>query len=167
MAKDIYEENQELKRMLYTVEKAILEFRLKQIDMPLEKINIPSVLTPHQAVPYTIQSTCFCGDECSCDEEKEELKRIIESLTARLNGAEAELAQYKNVEIDNGTYEQAIPSDDEEEPEVVLNAVNVTVEKPKRQYKERGGSVFKDFKNLDLNNANFDGNSVIYKKGEE
>ena len=71
MAKDLYEENKELKRVLYNIEKAILDFRLTQLDLPLEKVNIPSLGIPQpQAQPtsYTL-NTCSCdnGEGCSCD----------------------------------------------------------------------------------------------------
>ena len=91
MAKDIYEENKELSRTLYIIEKAILDFRLKQLDLPLERVNCPSVFSPNVAsVPSTVTTTC---DEC--DKEKEDLRQQIVELTNKLNTANEELDTFK------------------------------------------------------------------------
>ena len=97
MAKDLYEENKELKRVLYNIEKAILDFRLTQLDLPLEKVNIPSLGIP-QAQPVSYTCSCNNGEGCSCDEEKEVLREQIAALTAKLNGANAELDLFKKKE---------------------------------------------------------------------
>ena len=185
MAKDIYEENKELKRALYNIEKAVLEFRLTQLDLPLEKINIPSLGLPRpqvEPVPYTL-TTCTCedGKGCNCDEEKEVLKEQIAALTAKLNGVNAELEQYKRKEeFDTTDYapsgfpgDSAFPEDDEEDPVDYMKQAKEEVEnftpleeakKARKPRKERGGTVFTDFKTLSLDNNDFEGNSIVYSK---
>ena len=119
MAKDLYEENKELKRVLYNIEKAILDFRLTQLDLPLEKVNIPSL-----GLPQPVSYTCSCnnGEGCSCDEEKEVLREQIAALTAKLNGANAELDTFKKkehekrVEEAKAKIEEIFLGDIEEEP---------------------------------------------------
>ena len=182
MAKDLYEENKELKRVLYNIEKAILDFRLTQLDLPLEKVNIPSLGLPQaqvQPTSYTL-TTCSCnnGEGCSCDEEKEVLREQIATLTAKLNGANAELEQYKRKEV---TEEDVAPTtfsgdsvaDEEDEEDEEENGFVTYAEpappreeekKTRKLIKERGGTVFTDFKNLELENNDYEGNSIIYSK---
>ena len=171
MAKDLYEENKELKRVLYNIEKAILDFRLTQLDLPLEKVNIPSL-----GLPQPVSYTCSCnnGDGCNCDEEKEVLREQIAALTAKLNGANAELDTFKKkehekrVEEAKAKIEEIFLGDIEEEPVPVKEepaAPPIEEEKKTRKpRKERGGTVFTDFKNLELENNDYEGNSIIYSK---
>lgn len=173
MAKDIYEENKELKRTLYTIEKALLDFRLTQLDLPLERVNVPSVFATPNTVPYTV-STCSCGDSCNCDEEKEVLKEQIEVLKSKL--AKYEYQQDVKIEVPTG-FPGDIPADDEEEiiyengfatvaeptPEVEP-AEPEPVKKERKPRKERGGTVFTDFKTLSLDNNDYEGNSIVYSK---
>ena len=171
MAKDLYEENKELKRVLYNIEKAILDFRLTQLDLPLEKVNIPSL-----GLPQPVSYTCSCnnGEGCSCDEEKEVLREQIATLTAKLNGANAELDAFKKkehekrVEEAKAKIEEIFLGDIEEEPVPVKEepaAPPIEEEKKTRKpRKERGGTVFTDFKNLELENNDYEGNSIIYSK---
>ena len=171
MAKDLYEENKELKRVLYNIEKAILDFRLTQLDLPLEKVNIPSL-----GLPQPVSYTCSCnnGEGCSCDEEKEVLREQIAALTAKLNGANAELDTFKKkehekrVEEAKAKIEEIFLGDIEEEPVPVKEepaAPPIEEEKKTRKpRKERGGTVFTDFKNLELENNDYEGNSIIYSK---
>ena len=167
MAKDIYEENKELSRTLYIIEKAILDFRLKQLDLPLERVNCPSVFSPNVAsVPYTVTTTC---DEC--DKEKEDLRQQIVELTNKLNTANEELDIFKKKDCERKVEEaeEIFPSDvdeyplpvEKEEPAAPPIEEEKKVRKPR---KERGGTVFTDFKTLDLDNNNFDGNSIVYSK---
>ena len=108
MAKDLYEENKELKRVLYNIEKAILDFRLTQLDLPLEQVNIPSLGLPQpQAQPVSHTCSCNNGEGCSCDEEKEVLREQIAALTAKLNGANAELDTFKKKEHEKRELSQA------------------------------------------------------------
>ena len=167
MAKDLYEENKELKRVLYNIEKAILDFRLTQLDLPLEQVNIPSL-----GLPQPVSYTCSCnnGEGCSCDEEKEVLREQIAALTAKLNGANAELDAFKKkehekrVEEAKAKIEEIFLGDIEEEP-VAPAAPTIEEEKKTRKpRKERGGTVFTDFKNLELENNDYEGNSIIYSK---
>ena len=165
MAKDLYEENKELKRVLYNIEKAILDFRLTQLDLPLEKVNIPSL-----GLPQPVSYTCSCnnGEGCSCDEEKEVLREQIAALTAKLNGANAELDTFKKKEhekrVEEAKIEEIFLGDIEEEP-VPPAALPIEEEKKTRKpRKERGGTVFTDFKNLELENNDYEGNSIIYSK---
>ena len=74
MAKDLYEENKELKRVLYNIEKAILDFRLTQLDLPLEKSLGLQQLT---------KCSCTDSEGCNCDEEKEVLN-VIEAYSNAL-----------------------------------------------------------------------------------
>ena len=167
MAKDLYEENKELKRVLYNIEKAILDFNL-----PLEQVNIPSLGLPQaQPVSYKL-TTCSCndGEGCSCDEEKEVLREQIATLTAKLNGANAELDTFKKKEHEKRVEEakakikEIFLGDIEEEP-VSPAAPPIEEEKKTRKpRKERGGTVFTDFKNLELENNDYEGNSIIYSK---
>lgn len=166
MAKDLYEENKELKRVLYNIEKAILDFRLTQLDLPLEQVNIPSL-----GLPQPVSYTCSCnnGEGCSCDEEKEVLREQIAALTAKLNGANAELDIFKkNCERKVEEAEEIFPSDVDEYPLPVKEepaAPPIEEEKKTRKpRKERGGTVFTDFKNLELENNDYEGNSIIYSK---
>ena len=169
MAKDLYEENKELKRVLYNIEKAILDFRLTQLDLPLEKVNIPSL-----GLPQPVSYTCSCnnGEGCSCDEEKEVLREQIAALTAKLNGANAELDTFKKKEhekrVEEAKIEEIFLGDIEEEPVPVKEepaAPPIEEEKKTRKpRKERGGTVFTDFKNLELENNDYEGNSIIYSK---
>lgn len=166
MAKDLYEENKELKRVLYNIEKAILDFRLTQLDLPLEQVNIPSL-----GLPQPVSHTCSCnnGEGCSCDEEKEVLREQIAALTAKLNGANAELDIFKkNCERKVEEAEEIFPSDVDEYPLPVKEepaAPTIEEEKKTRKpRKERGGTVFTDFKNLELENNDYEGNSIIYSK---
>ena len=169
MAKDLYEENKELKRVLYNIEKAILDFRLTQLDLPLEKVNIPSL-----GLPQPVSHTCSCnnGEGCSCDEEKEVLREQIAALTAKLNGANAELDTFKKKEhekrVEEAKIEEIFLGDIEEEPVPVKEepaAPPIEEEKKTRKpRKERGGTVFTDFKNLELENNDCEGNSIIYSK---
>ena len=167
MAKDLYEENKELKRVLYNIEKAILDFRLTQLDLPLEKVNIPSL-----GLPQPVSHTCSCnnGEGCSCDEEKEVLREQIATLTAKLNGANAELDIFKkNCERKVEEAEEVFSSDVDEDPLPVEKeepaAPPIEEEKKTRKpRKERGGTVFTDFKNLELENNDYEGNSIIYSK---
>ena len=169
MAKDIYEENKELSRTLYIIEKAILDFRLKQLDLPLERVNCPSVFSPNVAsVPYTVTTTC--GE---CDKEKEDLRQQIVELTNKLNTANEELDTFKKKDcerkVEEVEVEEVFPSDvdeyplpvEKEEPAAPPIEEEKKVRKPR---KERGGTVFTDFKTLDLDNNNFDGNSIVYSK---
>ena len=167
MAKDIYEENKELSRTLYIIEKAILDFRLKQLDLPLERVNCPSVFSPNVAsVPSTVATTC---DEC--DKEKEDLRQQIVELTNKLNTANEELDTFKKKDCERKVEEaeEVFPSDvdeyplpvEKEEPAAPPIEEEKKVRKPR---KERGGTVFTDFKTLDLDNNNFDGNSIVYSK---
>ena len=167
MAKDIYEENKELSRTLYIIEKAILDFRLKQLDLPLERVNCPSVFSPNVAsVPSTVTTTC---DEC--DKEKEDLRQQIVELTNKLNTANEELDTFKKKDCERKVEEaeEIFPSDVDEYPLPVKKeepaAPPIEEEKKVRKpRKERGGTVFTDFKTLDLDNNNFDGNSIVYSK---
>ena len=169
MAKDLYEENKELKRVLYNIEKAILDFRLTQLDLPLEKVNIPSL-----GLPQPVSYTCSCnnGEGCSCDEEKEVLREQIAALTAKLNTANAELDTFKKKEhekrVEEAKIEEIFLGDIEEEPVPVKEepaAPPIEEEKKTRKpRKERGGTVFTDFKNLELENNDYEGNSIIYSK---
>lgn len=175
MAKDLHEENKELKRVLYNIEKAILDFRLTQLDLPLEKVNIPSLGIPQ---PQAVSHTCSCnnGEGCSCDEEKEVLREQIATLTAKLNGANAELEQYKRKEVTEDVAPTGFPGDsvaDEEDEVIYENGFATRVEpappieeekKTRKPRKERGGTVFTDFKNLELENNDYEGNSIIYSK---
>lgn len=176
MVKDLYEENKELKRVLYNIEKAIFDFRLTQLDLPLEKVNIPSLGLP-QPQPQPVSHTCSCnnGEGGSCDEEKEVLREQIAALTAKLNGANAELEQYKRKEV---TEEDVAPTtfsgdsvadeEDEEENGFATYAEPAPSreeeKKTRKPRKERGGTVFTDFKNLELENNDYEGNSIIYSK---
>ena len=175
MAKDLYEENKELKRVVYNIEKAILDFRLTQLDLPLEKVNIPSSGIPQpQAQPVSHTCSCNNGEGCSCDEEKEVLREQIAALTAKLNGANAELDTFKKkehekrVEEAKAKIEEIFLGDIEEEPVPVKEepaAPPIEEEKKTRKpRKERGGTVFTDFKNLELENNDYEGNSIIYSK---
>ena len=172
MAKDLYEENKELKRVLYNIEKAILNFRLTQLDLPLEKVNIPSL-----GLPQPVSYTCSCnnGEGCSCDEEKEVLREQIAALTAKLNSANAELDTFKKkehekrVEEAKAKIEEIFLGDIEEEPvpvkeEPVAPPIEEEEKKTRKPRKERGGTVFTDFKNLELENNDYEGNSIIYSK---
>lgn len=180
MAKDLYEENKELKRVLYNIEKAILDFRLTQLDLPLEQVNIPSLGLPQpqvQQTSYTL-TPCSCNDGggCSCDEEKEVLREQIAALTVKLNGANAELEQYKRKEITEDVAPTGFLGDsvaDEEEEVIYENGFATYAEpappreeekKTRKPRKERGGTVFTDFKNLELENNDYEGNSIIYSK---
>ena len=169
MSKDLYEENKELKRVLYNIEKAILDFRLTQLDLPLEQVNIPSLGLPQaQAVSHTC--SCNNGEGCNCDEEKEVLREQIAALTAKLNGANAELAQYKRKEVTEDVAPTGFPGDSVADEE---NGFATSAEpappreeekKTRKPRKERGGTVFTDFKNLELENNDYEGNSIIYSK---
>ena len=167
MAKDLYEENKELKRVLYNIEKAILDFRLTQLDLPLEKVNIPSL-----GLPQPVSYTCSCnnGEGCSCDEEKEVLREQIATLTAKLNGANAELDLFKKKDCERKVEEaeEILPSDVDEYPlpvkEEPAAPPNEEKKKTRKLRKERGGTVFTDFKNLELENNDYEGNSIIYSK---
>ena len=165
MAKDIYEENKELSRTLYIIEKAILDFRLKQLDLPLERVNCPSVFSPNVAsVPYTVTTTC--GE---CDKEKEDLRQQIAELTNKLNTANEELDTFKKKDCERKVEEaeEIFPSDVDEYPLPVKEEPAPPIEEEKKvrkPRKERGGTVFTDFKTLDLDNNNFDGNSIVYSK---
>lgn len=180
MAKDLYEENKELKRVLYNIEKAILDFRLTQLDLPLEQVNIPSLglpqpqAQPAQPVSYKL-TTCSCndGESCSCDEEKEVLREQIAALTAKLNGANAELEQYKRKEVTEDVAPTGFPGDSVADEEDEENDFATYAEpapsreeekKTRKPRKERGGTVFTDFKNLELENNDYEGNSIIYSK---
>ena len=166
MAKDIYEENKELSRTLYIIEKAILDFRLKQLDLPLERVNCPSVFSPNVAsVPSTVTTTC--GE---CDKEKEDLRQQIAELTNKLNTANEESDTFKKKDCERKVEEaeEVFPNDVDEYPLPVKEepaAPPIEEEKKVRKpRKERGGTVFTDFKTLDLDNNNFDGNSIVYSK---
>ena len=181
MVKDLYEENKELKRVLYNIEKAIFDFRLTQLDLPLEKVNIPSLgLSQPQVQPtsYTL-TTCSCnnGEGCNCEEEKEVLREQIAALTAKLNGTNAELEQYKRKEVtEEDVALTGFPCDSvaDEEDEVIYENGFATYAEPappreeekktRKPRKERGGTVFTDFKNLELENNDYEGNSIIYSK---
>ena len=171
MAKDLYEENKELKRVLYNIEKAILDFRLTQLDLPLEKINIPSLGLPQsQAQPVSHTCSCNNGEGCSCDEEKEVLREQIAALTAKLNGANAELDTFKKKEHEKRVEEakakikEIFLGDIEEEPVPPAAPPREEEKKTRKPRKERGGTVFTDFKNLELENNDYEGNSIIYSK---
>ena len=161
MAKDLYEENKELKRVLYNIEKAILDFRLTQLDLPLEKSLGLQQLT---------KCSCNDGEGCSCDEEKEVLREQIAALTAKLNGANAELEQYKRKEVTEDVAPTGFHGDSVADEE---NSYTTYAEpappreeekKTRKPRKERGGTVFTDFKNLELENNDYEGNSIIYSK---
>ena len=167
MAKDLYEENKELKRVLYNIEKAILDFRLTQLDLPLEKSLGLQQLT---------KCSCNDGEGCNCDEEKEVLREQIAALTAKLNGANAELEQYKRKEVTEDVAPTGFLDDSvaDEEDEVIHENGFATYAEPappreeekkaRKPRKERGGTVFTDFKNLELENNDYEGNSIIYSK---
>ena len=170
MAKDLYEENKELKRVLYNIEKAILDFRLTQLDLPLEKVNIPSL-----GIPQPVSHTCSCnnGEGCNCDEEKEVLREQIAALTAKLNGANAELDAFKKKEHEKRVEEakakikEIFLGDVDEYPLPVKEEpapLREEEKKTRKPRKERGGTVFTDFKNLELENNDYEGNSIIYSK---
>ena len=161
MAKDLYEENKELKRVLYNIEKAILDFRLTQLDLPLEKSLGLQQLT---------KCSCTDSEGCNCDEEKEVLRDQIVALTAKLNGANAELEQYKRKEVTEDVAPTGFPGDSvaDEENSFATYAESAPPreeeKKARKPRKERGGTVFTDFKNLELENNDYEGNSIIYSK---
>ena len=174
MAKDLYEENKELKRVLYNIEKAILDFRLTQLDLPLEKVNIPSLGLPQpqvQPTSYTL-NTCSCNtnEGCNCEEEKEVLREQIAALTAKLKGANAELEQYKRKEVTEDVAPTGFHGDSVADEENSFTAYAEPAppreeeKKARKPRKERGGTVFTDFKNLELENNDYEGNSIIYSK---
>ena len=172
MAKDLYEENKELKRVLYNIEKAILDFRLTQLDLPLEKVNIPSLGLPQpqvQPTSYTL-TTCSCNtnEGCNCEEEKEVLREQIAALTARLNSANAELEQYKRKEVTKDVAPATFSDEEDDENSFAAYAEAAPPieeeKKTRKPRKERGGTVFTDFKNLELENNDYEGNSIIYSK---
>ena len=161
MAKDLYEENKELKRVLYNIEKVILDFRLTQLDLPLEK---------SLGLQQLIKCSCNDGEGCNCDEEKEVLREQIATLTAKLNGANAELDAFKKKEHEKRVEEakakikEIFLGDIEEEPVPPAAPPREEEKKTRKPRKERGGTVFTDFKNLELENNDYEGNSIIYSK---
>lgn len=136
-------ENANLKRTLFIIEKAILDFRLTQLENPItpEFVNAPHVRVEGEwepakefapVTPAPVEHKCSCG----CQNKDEETEVINEEVA---------------------------------EPVATVVASGVTpVKKEKRQYKQRGGSVFTDFKTLTLDKENdFEGNSVVYSQKEE
>lgn len=125
--KNIVDENTELKRTLHLIDKTLIDFRLRLLDLPEEN-------------NYGEVEKCTCSDgECKCSEKELELLSTIDELKAELQKKDAAI-----VELQQQLFEK-------------------TEVKVKRQYKERGGSVFPDFKTLTLNeDNNYEGNSVIY-----
>ena len=133
MIDEILERDLKLQKLFYTIEKAILDFRISEVEAA-SATNIaekPDSLAPSNG-------------------------NAIEQLKEQIKLMQEDIANIKNrfCQDDRDT---ELPADDEEEPALVVET------KPKRQYKERGGSVFKDFKSLNLENSNFEGNSVYYK----
>ena len=133
MIDEILERDLKLQKLFYTIEKAILDFRISEV----EAASATSIAEkPDSLAP---------SNDNAIEQLKEQIKLMQEDI-----------ANIKNrfCQDDRDT---ELPADDEEEPALVVET------KPKRQYKERGGSVFKDFKSLNLENSNFEGNSVYYK----
>jgi hypothetical protein len=156
MTKNIYEENKELKRTLYIIEKVLLDFRLTQLDLPeTESLGMQKVeLKPLGVTP------CTCGDSCNCDEEKEILKEQITRLKNELNS-------YKNKEVNEVPEVEAVDYREQMENEVssfIPVEVDEEPKKERKSRKERGGTVFTDFKTLSLDNNDFEGNSIVYSK---
>lgn len=126
--KNIVDENTELKRTLHLIDRALVDFRLRLLDLPEENTYYGEV------------EKCSCSDgECKCSEKELELLSTIDKLKAEIQKKDTTI-----VELQQQLSEK-------------------TEVKVKRQYKERGGSVFPDFKTLTLNeDNNYEGNSVIY-----
>ena len=131
-------ENASLKKTLFIIEKAILDFRLTQLENPItpEFVNAPHVHVEGKWEPAK-EFAPVTGTPCSCGCHDKEEEKINEEEVAK--------------------------------PTVTVVASGETpVKKEKRQYKQRGGSVFTDFKTLTLDKENdFEGNSVVYSQKEE
>lgn len=185
MAKTIVEENKDLKRLLYTVEKAVLEFRMLQLEKEdvygekLEQVNVPFIQTPdlgNITGNSSIVTSCSCFNEDSVKEILEAIKEnqvrqegLVEimhtfadtvmelsKIVDRLNKLNEPKEEISEKELTDVSFEETSAP--------VTQKIEEQVRKPR---KERGGEVFTDFKTLSLDNNNFEGNSIVYSKKDE
>lgn len=188
--KDLYTENTELKRTLYTIEKALCDFRISQLDIP----EIPSSELPQNSrIPQIYKTKVEVGQKELGDIllQLSEKQKIIDELTTRISKLESSSKETATPNYEKQVEEEVenfIPLDEAEtykekvlgseinnlEKEIfstnepVVEAEPKEVEKEVKPRKERGGTVFKDFRTLELSSANdFEGNSIVYsKKGQ-
>ena len=152
MTKDVIAENKELKRTLCLIDKALIEHRLRELDLP-------EIDTSYLQVEVPVKET----KKCNCGERESALEAEIAELKKKLAEKEDHITELKSLLQTADTAKEEDKEIEWKEPRAEVEEVAVKAEKPKRQYKERGGSVFSDFKSLSLENNNFEGNSVIYR----
>lgn len=164
MLNRLFQENADLQKVLLTVEKAIVDFRLSQLG------NIST-------------SVLYDQHECSCHKEEEKdvvqdrrnlialLDKDIAEKRATIEQLDKEISSKLAPVVSDILAEDPNPCINEEEigetTEEILSQFEdeepVKEEKPKRTRKERGGTVFTDFRTLDLKQENnYEGNSVCY-----
>lgn len=153
MTKDVIAENKELKKTLCLIDKALIEHRLRELDLP-------EIDTSYLQVEIPVKET----KKCNCGERESALEAEIAELKKKLAEKEDHITELKSLLQTADTAKEEGKEIEWKEPRAgEAEEYVVKAEKPKRKYKERGGSVFSDFKSLSLENNNFEGNSVIYK----
>ena len=132
----VQKENKQLKKTLFTIEKALLDFRLAELELD----------------NTLVQTETFNLSEVKAECEDHEVEtETVNTLSNWIKNVEIE-------HVDVGEEPQPISSQATydvapEEPE----------KKERKKRKERGGTVFKDFETLTLTSDNrLDGNSVIF-----
>lgn len=147
----VEKENKILKSALLGIEKAMLEYRLNEVNSNISSINILETLSKE-------------NHKCSCKQEEiDEPRPEPEEEKTEEDISEA-------IDTFSKTFFPDMDLTDPIKVHVESTPVNVraTVAK-KKPRKERGGSVFKDFETLSLSKngeINYDGNSIIFTKEE-
>jgi hypothetical protein len=132
----VQKENKQLKKTLFTIEKALLDFRLAELELDN---------TPVQTETFNLSEV-----KAECEDHKVDTE-TVNTLSNWIQNIEIEHVDEK--EEPQPISSQAIYDVAPEEPE----------KKERKKRKERGGTVFKDFETLTLTSDNrLDGNSVIF-----
>ena len=182
MSKTIVEENKELKKLFYTVEKAVLDFRMAQLENDTtETVNVPFVRTPDAvSLEQPLLTACTCSTETEVTEKLNELTDSISEVLQTVNNSSkkeegimetlhvvAELLETIVKKLEKAPeLEEKSELTDVSFEELQSPAIE-KVEQTRKPRKERGGEVFTDFKTLNLDNNNFEGNSIVYSNRNE
>ena len=126
----------QLKKTLFTIEKALLDFRLAELELDN---------TPVQTETFNLSEV---KAECEDHEVETETVNTLSNWIKNIEVEHVDVEEEPQPISSQATYDVS-----PEEPE----------KKERKKRKERGGTVFKDFETLTLTSDNrLDGNSVIF-----
>ena len=132
----VQKENKQLKKTLFTIEKALLDFRLAELELDN---------TPVQTETFNLSEV---KAECEDHEVETETVNTLSNWIKNIEVEHVDVEEEPQPISSQATYDVT-----PEEPE----------KKERKKRKERGGTVFKEFETLTLTPDNrLDGNSVIF-----